>query len=237
MTIDVYSRSEPGAPARDWPDRRRRGVQGLFTIAGTPHVRAAGFHIYDGHFHQADPKERLAALLEKLRPIQAMQLRARKGWRRGSEDDLRRDAVVSGVCNNDRRSRDRANPGACVRGANSQRGSRTWRSSNRSAAARRQPAKGGPSNYQPGVEVLGPLGIPPMGQRVVLPKMPAGCGCCTTRSILVVGVPNADDFKPGNFVEVPARIFVLGAPQEAYVIADGDLVGRGLSSAGSEDKV
>jgi len=71
QTIEVYMDLNPG--------RDRTGLIAgdeafdfYCTIARTPHVKAAGFHIYDGHFHQADPAERLAALLEKFRPIQAM---------------------------------------------------------------------------------------------------------------------------------------------------------------------
>jgi D-serine deaminase-like pyridoxal phosphate-dependent protein len=227
MTIDVYLDLNPG--------RDRTGLiagdeafEFYRTIASTPHVRAAGFHIYDGHFHQADPKERLAALLEKFRPIQAMRDRLEKAGA----------AVPKMICGGTPSFPVYAtiddpaielSPGTCI-----------FHDANygekfpdlevfKPAALLFTRVVSRPKGDRVTLD-LGSKSVasdPPMGQRVVFPKMPQGSQVLHNEEHLVVETPNADEFAPGDWqLGVPRHVCPCSAlHKEAYVIADGDLVG------------
>jgi D-threonine aldolase len=227
MSIEVYMDLNPG--------RDRTGLisgEEAFNfyrlIAATPHVKAAGFHIYDGHFHQDKPADRLAALNEKFKPIQALRDRLERAG----------CAVPKMICGGTPTfpvyatipdAAIELSPGTCIFHD---------------------------ANYGekfPDLEVFKPAALlftrvvsrpkadrvtldlgtksvasdPPMGQRVIIPAMPEATQVLHNEEHLVLETPNADKFTPGDWVlAIPRHVCPCSAlHREAYVIEGGDLVG------------
>jgi len=227
LTIDVYMDLNPG--------RDRTGLVAgddafrfYRTLADTPHVNAAGFHIYDGHFHQSDPAERLAALLETFRPIQALRDRLEASGA----------PVPKMICGGTptfpvyAKIDDPAielSPGTCI-----------FHDANygekfpdldvfKPAALLFTRVVSRPTENRVTLD-LGSKSVasdPPMGQRVIFPAMPQGVQVLHNEEHLVVETPNARDFSPGDWMlGIPRHVCPCSAlHKEAYVIADGDLVG------------
>jgi len=227
MTIEVYMDLNPG--------RDRTGLvsgddayQFYRTIAETAHVQPAGFHIYDGHFHQSNPDERLAALLEKFRPIQALRDRIERSGIRvpkmicGGTPTFPVYATIDDPAIE-------LSPGTCV-----------FHDANygekfpdlevfKPAALLFTRVVSRPKGDRVTLD-LGTKSVasdPPMGQRVVFPAMPEGVQVLHNEEHLVVKTPNAGDFAPGDWLlGVPRHVCPCSAlHKEAYVIEDGELAG------------
>ena len=227
QTIEVYMDLNPG--------RDRTGLIAgdeafdfYCTIARTPHVKPAGFHIYDGHFHQADPAERLAALLEKFRPIQAMRDRLVKAGHAapkmicGGTPSFLVYATIDDPAIE-------LSPGTCI-----------FHDANygekfpdlgifKPAAMLFTRVVSRPLANRVTLD-LGSKSVasdPPMGQRVIFPAIPDGTQVLHNEEHLVVESPTADRFTPGDWLlGIPRHVCPCSAlHKEAYVIENGDLIG------------
>lgn len=227
LSIEVYMDLNPG--------RDRTGLvsgddafEFYGRIAETPHVKAAGFHIYDGHFHQSSASERLAALSDKFRPIQALRDRLERAGHPvpkmicGGTPTFPVYATIDDPAIE-------LSPGTCI-----------FHDANygekfpdleifKPAALLFTRVVSRPKGNRVTLD-LGTKSVasdPPMGQRVVFPAMPEGNQVLHNEEHLVVETPNADQFAPGDWVlGIPRHVCPCSAlHKEAYVIAGGDLVG------------
>ncbi len=226
QSIDVYLDLNPG--------RNRTGLiagdeafEFYRAIAATPQVTAAGFHIYDGHFHQADPQERLVGLLEVFRPIQALRDRLERAGHPvpkmicGGTPSFPVYATIDDPAIE-------LSPGTCI-----------FHDANygekfpdlaifKPAALLFTRVVSRPLGDRVTLD-LGTKSVaadPPMGQRVVFPSLSEGVQVLHNEEHLVIEAPNADQFKPGDWLlGIPRHVCPCSAlHKEAYVIAGGELV-------------
>jgi D-threonine aldolase len=224
-SIEVYLDVNPGRN-RTGLEPGEEALRFYQTIDTTPNLVPAGFHIYDGHFHQPDPKDRRAALLEKLGPIQELRDRlVRAGCRVpkmicGGTPSFMVYATMDDPAIE-------LSPGTCI-----------FHDGNYSAMTDLsvfQPAAllftRVVSRPRPNLVTLD-LGTksvasdPPMGQRVSFSALPDGKQVLHNEEHLVIETPDADRFQPDDWLlGIPRHVCPCSAlHKEAIVVANGEVV-------------
>ena len=197
-------------------------------IANTPGLRAGGFHVYDGHQHQASREERRTAVLDEFVPVQTLR------------DELIREGLLvprlvsGGTASfpiyaelNDPTIE--LSPGTCV--LNDVGYSEHFpdlvfppaavmltRVISRPAADR--------ITLDLGYKAV--ASDPPAGQRVLFPDLPDAVQVLQNEEHLVLRTSRANEFQPGDeLLAIPRHVCPTCAlHRQLFVIAGGQLVDR-----------
>lgn len=198
-------------------------------LARTPGLEAAGFHVYDGHNHQALFEERAAAVQQQFQPVLAMR------------DSLTKKGIpvpvivvggtptftvfakmnVPGL---------ECSPGTCVLHDNGYGSRFADLAGFTPAALLLTRVIGRPSanrvTFDLGYKAV--ASDPPAGKRLILPEIPEYEAVLQNEEHLVIETPLAERFKPGDVAyAIPTHICPTCAMhRRAYVVENGRLLGE-----------
>ena len=198
-------------------------------ICATPGIRPDGFHVYDGHHHQRSREERRAAVLAEFDKVLAFR------------DELVADdrPVPSLVCGGTGSFPIYAehsdpsiecSPGTCVFHDAGYGTAFPDLEAFTPAALLLTRVVSRPTDDRITLD-LGYKAVasdPPAGSRVFFPDLPEAEQVLQNEEHLVLQTPRAGDFQPGDeLLAIPRHVCPTSAlHREAYVIADGEPVGR-----------
>jgi D-serine deaminase-like pyridoxal phosphate-dependent protein len=194
-------------------------------IGGLPGLRAAGFHVYDGHNHQPTPEERETAVKTQFAEVTRFkQDLERRGLHVprvvcGGTPTFPIYATISGV---------ELSPGTCIFNDNGY-GSRFPEMGFERAAllVTRVISRTAPDRMCLDLGYKA-VASDPKGDRLVLLDLPDAKLVLQNEEHLLVEIPEAARFKPGDeLLACPTHICPTCAlHREAYVVEGGSVVGR-----------
>ncbi|QDT32771.1 D-TA family PLP-dependent enzyme [Thalassoglobus polymorphus] len=198
-------------------------------LAETPGINPAGFHLYDGHLHDSELKDRQAAVEEYWALISAFKDRLEAdgypvpkivcgGTPTFQAYAPMTDPVIElspGTCTFHDVGYDAAYPDLQV-------------FTPAAAVLTRVISRPTENRVTFDVGTKGVASDPPMGQRVYLPELPKGKQVLQNEEHLVIESDDAGKFQPGDWtLAFPRHVCPTSALyKEATVIADGEIVGH-----------
>lgn len=227
LTIDVLLDIDCGQH-RTGVEAGPRAAELYRTIAKTPGLNAAGFHVYDGHQHQKEPADRAAAVNAEFAKVTAL-----------------RDAMVSDgfavprlVCGGTASFPIYAaksdptielSPGTCV--------FQDFGYGNAFPDLAFTPAallltrvisRPTPDRVTCDLGYKAVASDPPAGQRLQFPDLPDAEAVLQNEEHLVLKTARADEFEPGDvLLAVPRHICPTSAlHKQVFVVSEGKFIGR-----------
>lgn len=226
LTIGVLLDVNPGRDRTGLPPGPE-AVRLYQFIGETPGVEPAGFHVYDGHFHQSDLAERTAA----VRPAWESVLSLRDQL---EQQGLPVPRIICGgtptftVYSQFKDPALELSPGTCVFHDVSYHEKYPDLRDFRPAALVFTRVVSRPTadrvTFDMGTKSI--AADPPMGQRAFFPALPVGAQVLHNEEHLVIESPLAGQFKPGDWaLAIPRHVCPTSAMhREAVVLQGGDVV-------------